>query len=182
MTLSHHALILVAFMLAGCAATTPSTPLPEATAFVPPADGFLPVTHVSCGRFSPAWIWRVQVPEGSWKVVCRGTWSEGGFSASAYVGFPDGTKLTLPSDAVTIACRQMSNDPELDAWQDDRGRVLLRIQGLLTALVSEGVFAIDGHRLDGWWSRDMTHYDMRTRKPKVYYEGVFDGDGRQLAP
>ena len=130
MTSSRHALILVAFMLAGCAVTPPSTPLPEAAAYARPADGFLRVSPMTVDTSQGSvWGWRVRAPEGTWKVVCRYEGWSGGDQFSADVRFPSGAKLPLPADGVSTACSGISREPELEAWRDDRGRVLLRLHG-----------------------------------------------------
>ncbi len=176
------ALIPLSLLLAGCVATAPP-PLPDAAAFARPTDGFLGVTSMTVDvTRGSAWGWRIRVPEGTWKLVCRyEDWAEGD-QFSADVTFPDGTKRTLPNEAVSVACRAISREPELEAWKDDRGRVLLRLSGLITASSSEGVFAFDGLRLDGWWCRSMIDPSPRTGKREIEYERVFDGAGRQIAP
>ena len=181
MTMFRHVLILIAFVLAGCVSPTQS-PLPAAAAFLPPAGGFLPVTQMPVAHTKgSAWGWRVRTPEGIWKVACRydGWADEDKFSA--VIRFPNGTSLTLPGAAVSVACRAIGREPDLEAWQDPRGRMLLRLSGGITASASEGIFALAGHRLDGWWCRSMIDATP-TSERKIDYEGVFDSDGRQVAP
>lgn len=183
MTVNHHLLMPLVILTAGCSPTVPVTPLPEAAAFVPPADGFLEVTPLTVRDSSPrSWAWRVRTPDGSWKVISGLDAAPGALRATGHVQFPDGTKLTLPPEAVTLACSDNPREQDLEAWQDARGRILLRLSGGLTAFHSESVIAIDGHRLDGWWMRSMTGPNPYARRGEIRYEAVFGADGKQVVP
>lgn len=124
----------------------------------------------------------MRAPGGAWKVKCGyGGWS-GGDRFSAVVEFPGGGTSELPESAVSAACQCISREPELEAWRDDRGRLMLRLHGMITGSTSEGVFAFEGRELDGWWLKQRTMEHTSGGWQPVEKQWVFDGDGRQLAP
>jgi hypothetical protein len=173
---------VAALLLVGCAAPVQAPP-PQAAAFARPADGFLRVTRMPVDTSQgSAWGWRVRAPEGTWKVVCKYGGRSDGDRFSAVVELSGGRTLELPESAVSTACQCISRDPELEAWSDDGGRLMLRLHGMITGSTSEGVFAFEGRELDGWWLRQRTMEHTSGGWQPVEKEWVFDGDGRQLAP
>ncbi len=148
-------LLAAVCLLTSCASPQQKSD-PEAVRFAKPASGQNSGRLIPDGNIHSPWEWILPTPQGSWKVKGKYAGTTEGDRYEAAVTFPDGARLSLPVEAVTLACRATSEDPELTAWTNAEGVTFLCLGGTITATHSEGIFAIKNQRLLGWLAREST--------------------------
>lgn len=147
-------LLLTGLLLASCA----HQPAPVAERFGRPAAGITAGILTEKQSTSSSWRYRVNTPDGPWIVVIGYGGRPGGDADDfrATVTFPDKTTRTLPAKAVSLACRAISEAPEVAVWSEPDGTHILSIGGSITATRSEGHFKFKAREFLGATVREHT--------------------------
>ncbi len=147
---------LVPTLLFVSCATSQKTTNPDAARFAKPATGLIVGQTIPDGSIFSPWRWTLPTEQGTWKIDANYAGTTEGDRYESSISFPDGTHLKLPTEAVTLACYALSEDPELTAWTNADGTTFVSIGGSITATHSEGIFAIKNQKLQGWLTRRST--------------------------
>lgn len=174
--MNHHPIIALCLLLASCAAPSVAEP------FGRPAEGVTKGILTNHQSRPASWRYKINTLDGPWIVVIEYGGRPAGDADAfhATITFPDKTTRVLPGDAVTLACRAISEEPEVATWAGTEGAHILSIGGSITATRSEGQFNFKGRAFLGATVRETTlGFDGQ---PDQHNTHAFLADGARTSP